>query len=73
MFIQEAIGKALESQSAVKRAEWEEKGLNVIVIPTNINMPLDGVILGNPQRRAHNWNPTPDDLMADDWVVVNNA
>lgn len=70
MHIHEATKKALESQSALKRAEWEEKGLNVIVIPTNINMPLDGVILGNPQRRAHNWNPTPDDLMANDWEVT---
>ena len=73
MFIQEEIRNALESQSALKRAEWEKKGLNIIVIPTNKNMPLDIDILGKSQRRKPNWNPTPEDLMADDWEVVNNA
>ena len=70
MFIQEAIRNALESQSALKRAEWEEKGLNIIVIPTNKNMPLDIDILGKSQYRKPNWNPIPEDLMADDWEVT---
>lgn len=73
MFIQEAIAEALENRSALKRAEWMKKRLNAIVIPTNHNMPLDVGIIGKSQCRTPNWNPTPEDLMADDWEVVNNA
>jgi len=70
MLIQEAIRNALESQSALKRTEWEEKGLNIIVIPTNKNMPLDIDAIGKSQCRKPNWNPTPEELMANDWEVT---
>lgn len=70
MHIHEAAKKALESQSALKRTEWEKKGLNIIVIPTNKNMPLDVDTIGKFQCRKPNWNPTPEDLMADDWEKV---
>lgn len=70
MLIQEAVKKALESQSAVKRTEWEEKGLRVIVIPTTKSMPLDIDTIEESQCRKPNWNPTPEDLMADDWEVT---
>ena len=33
-------------------------------------MPLDIDTMGEPQRRKPNWNPTPEDLMADDWEVT---
>lgn len=73
MFIQEAVRKALDSQGALKRREWEKEGFRVIVIPTTKSIPLDIDTIGESQCRKSNWNPTPEDLMADDWEVVNNA
>lgn len=70
MHIHEATKKALESQSALKRTEWEEKRFRVIVIPTTKSMPLDIDTIEKSQCRKPNWNPTPEDLMADDWEVT---
>ena len=73
MFIQEAVRKALENQSALRRTGWEKEGLDVIVIPGNRYMPLDVERVEKSQCRKPNWNPTLEDLMADDWEVINNA
>lgn len=70
MFIQEAVRKALENQSVLKRTGWEKEGVDVIVIPGNRYMPLDIDRGGKSQCRKPNWNPTPEDLMADDWEVT---
>lgn len=70
MYIHEAVGKALENQNALKRAAWETQCPDIIVIPTCKVMPFDIDMLGKPQRRTRNWNPTPEDLMADDWEIT---
>lgn len=62
--------KSIRESKCFKKSNVEKKCLNVVVIPTSEIMPLDGVILENSQRRFHNWNPTPEDLMADDWETV---
>ena len=70
MYIHEAVEKALNSKSGLKRTAWKTQLADVVVIPVCEVMPLDIDMLGKSQCRAHNWNPTPEDLMADDWEVT---
>ena len=70
MYIHEAVKKALDGKSALKRTAWKTQLLDVVVIPVCESMPLDIDTLGKSWRRAHNWNPVPEDLMADDWEVT---
>lgn len=70
MYISEAVKKALDSKSVLKRTAWKTQLPDLVVIPVCEVMPLDLDMLGKSQRRVHNWNPTPEDLMADDWEVT---
>jgi len=76
MFIHEAVKKAIEVNGVIARKEIEE-GIPVIrtvIKPTNSYAAC--IIIdkagypGKKHDRCKNWNPTTDDLMADDWQMV---
>ena len=64
MQIQEAIKTALEINGLIYRKSWPERFPKIM--PVHIVLPLELDIRGRSRR----WNPTPDDLFADDWLVL---
>lgn len=69
MKISEAVNKALEKNGALQRESLRWTG--VLIIPTNSSeccciLPTKS----KHQQPGRCWNPTADDLMADDWEVV---
>ena len=70
MFVHGAVKKAMEEGKGIKRTGWEMAFEGIIVIPSSKRIPLDVDNIGKAQCRKPNWNPTPDDLMADDWEVT---
>ena len=61
MFIHEAIKEAVDKKASIRRSEWAV--FEWALMPTE---PITGV----SKHKSFCWNPTPDDLMADDWEVV---
>lgn len=74
MNIQEAVKKAMEENAVIYRgvALLGPDDRNAFIRPTNsydtclLIVRSEGKIVG----RSRCWNPTADDLMADDWNVM---
>lgn len=73
MVISEAVKLATEQGGMIYRKEiWSNKGFsNVFIKPTN---SYDHCIVvkyqdGKEDSCCRNWNPTAEDLMADDWEL----
>lgn len=74
MNIQEATKKAMQMDGIIcrKSVMRKESTAFAVVEPTNT---YDCCLLvvyrdGKPERSARCWNPTADDLAADDWVFL---
>lgn len=74
MHINEAVKKALESKGFIYREAEIKKfsGNYALIQPTN---SYDACILiicenGKAKSGSRCWNPTADDLMADDWTIT---
>lgn len=65
MFIHEATAIAHKSNLAMRRKKYPEE---LQIIPTNDCNCCIMLIEGGPIRPR--WNPTAEDLTADDWIVV---
>lgn len=62
MFIHEAVKEAIDTTSTIRRGSLRESGVKFI---------LNGQIgICVKRKEPKYWNPTPNDLMADDWEVV---
>lgn len=76
MFIHEAVKEAMEKGKCIVRKEvWEFDGKNsypIRIKPSNTygNCFLYSEYEDGSNRRCQNWNPSADDLMAGDWIVV---
>lgn len=74
MYIHEAIEKAIKENGRIIRssARRPESDLYSVITPTNSYDTCLITVLynGKPRRTAGRWNPTADDLMADDWDVI---
>lgn len=71
MFIHEAVKKALKEKGGIYRKKYIEVfGKKLYVMPTNGYATCYLRIEGEkPNPRGRNWNPTAEDLAADDWEV----
>lgn len=74
MNIQEAVKKAMEENRLIARssARVKESDVYAAIKPSNTYDAclLVVIIEGKPERACRCWNPTADDLMADDWTVL---
>lgn len=64
MTIIEAIRSITEDYSYIKRASWDQP---VKLLPTD---EVQGFVVIMPASRMNSWNPSKDDILADDWIVV---
>lgn len=64
MTIIDAINSTNESHSYIKRASW---GQPVKLLPTD---EVQGFVVIMPASRMNSWNPSKDDILADDWIAV---
>lgn len=62
MFIHEAVRKAIDTTYTVRRKQRRDTGVKFILNNQT------GICVKCKEPRL--WNPTPNDLMADDWEVV---
>lgn len=73
MNIGEAVKEALATDTLIYRKStmWSCRGRRTGIKPTNSYETCIAVTLknGEPQDSSKNWNPTADDLMADDWEL----
>lgn len=73
MYIHEAIMALTKMKPCIRRRAWEyptnSPRIGVKLQPTN---SPDGciVISGTEKTLRHGWQPTAQDLMAEDWEVV---
>lgn len=74
MYIHEAVRKAVEENGRIIRSSGRgpESDIYSVITPTN---SYDTCLItvfhnGKPRRTAGRWNPSADDLMADDWTVI---
>lgn len=76
MHIHEAVRMAMEKDSLIVRssAKIEESARYAAIKPTNTYDTCVLVIMadGKTKEACRCWNPTADDLMADDWTVLRN-
>jgi hypothetical protein len=74
MGIAEAVKKAIEENGLIARksAVRPESTRYAMIKPTNSyeTCYLIVSIDGKPEKSCRCWNPTADDLMADDWCVI---
>lgn len=73
MTISEAVKEAMETGGLIRRGKnkWD---VRIAIKPTNSYQACICVIykIGMQQGEGKSWwNPTADDLMADDWEVIN--
>ena len=71
MFINEAVSLALAKHCCIKRTTHHWTPLKVM--PSNSLNQCLLVIQTKPDaeaKRVPRWNPSADDLLADDWVIV---
>lgn len=68
MNIAEATKEALEKGLGITRASWRFNNEVICLIPTNTTLccVMYGVCL---EAKSPRWNPSADDLIADDWEV----
>lgn len=64
MTIIDAINSTNESHSYIKRASWDQP---VKLLPTD---EVQGCVVIMPASRMNSWNPSKDDILADDWIAV---
>lgn len=62
MFIQDAVKEAMEKRSNITRKQWQGFGGGLLLLE-----PIGCYAWGKDPKQ---WNPTPKDLMADDWEVL---
>jgi hypothetical protein len=62
MFIHEAIKEATERKAHIRRKWWGKCGVELWTI--------EPITIYHKSNCPSRWNPTVDDLMADDWEVV---
>lgn len=74
MYINEAVKEAIKRDAVISRKSAQRKLTNVyaVIKPTNT---YDTCLLimcrkGKEVESAGMWNPTADDLIADDWQVL---
>lgn len=74
MYIYEAVKNALEENGLIIRASAKELESEIYsaIRPSNSYDTCRIVVInkGKVNRACHWWNPTADDLMADDWLVI---
>lgn len=74
MYIHEAVEKAVKEKGRITRssARRPESDIYSEITPTNSYDTCLITVLhdGKPRKTAGRWNPTADDLMADDWIVI---
>lgn len=74
MYIHEAIAATTLNHGCITRKQWDRMspiiGGGIRIQPTN---SPDGCIIISDvaHSRRHGWQPTAEDLAADDWEVVN--
>lgn len=61
MFIHEAVKEAMEKKTNISRKRWNGSDWGLVLME-----PI-GCYARNKEPRC--WNPTPKDLIADDWEV----
>ena len=62
MFIHEAINKAINTTSTIRRRSWRESGVEFML--------TEPITICVKDKRPAFWNPATDDLMANDWEVT---
>lgn len=74
MYIHEAVKKALEEDGLIIRASAKESESDIYsaIRPTNSYDTCRLIVMraGKIERACRWWNPTADDLMADDWTII---
>ena len=74
MDINKAVKAAISTDSYIYRKStmYPCQGTRSAIRPTNSYETCMIVTFENekPQRYSRNWNPTADDLMADDWELL---
>ena len=74
MYIHEAVEKAMKENGKIIRSSVRipESEIYSVITPTNSydTCLIETLHNGKLERAAANWNPTADDLMADDWTVI---
>lgn len=68
MYLNEAVGKAMESGLGLARPNNE-----TLYIPTNTMYGILVVLNGDAIKTIPRWQPNADDLVADDWKVTPGA
>lgn len=69
MYIHEAVEKSMEEGKSIFRQGYEA----MLILPTDTTDCCIGFIMepdGSYEKAAVRWNPTAEDLMADDWKLV---
>lgn len=70
MNIQEVTKLAMEKGLTIYRRNWREDGLRGELLPTND--AYHGMLYTVPEKKtyAQRWQPSADDLTANDWEVT---
>lgn len=68
MKIYEAVEKALKEKKPITRRGLFKMGF--MILPTNSSECCYVLTEDMKKRPGRHWNPTADDLIADDWIVV---
>lgn len=66
MDIVSAVKQALEQECGMTRMSM----LDAVIIPIHEKTPFYVYVEKNNGSRIPNWNPTPEELMADDWEIT---
>ncbi len=69
MNIIEATKQALPQGKGITRKIWDRQHLLMAIFPTNTSECCIASTLGNHLPKPR-WNPTADDLLAEDWKVI---
>lgn len=74
MYIHEAVQQALKKSEVIYRtsAKRKEQDRYAVIKPTNSYETCILIVYvgGKAERSARSWNPTADDLAADDWELL---
>ena len=68
MTISEAVARALKENKSITRSSLQDLGFEVL--PTDSSDCCYIVSTDKKQKPARCWNPTANDLVADDWELV---
>lgn len=69
MNIVEATKAALKENKCIKRKRYRNK---VIIMPTKSSSYHCVLIFPKMEKMYPRWNPSADDLIAEDWIVTEN-